>query len=625
MMKNGLIMYLYMIIDKMWKIFRNPIVLLLWLVVSFCCVSANDLSLSAISTWRYFCPISVSVKASNITTWYGTCQYRVSYNPVTESVQWSCALNGTWNQVSQCGPEVANWVSVFYWIHSTATDWWFTEWKTCSTFTLKWISTGVSSSTLKFVNISWSENIIFNTIANTWLDDEINLTQKFDTLTAVYNKTIAYEPCPCSNDGKGPNWLLKNGRTSWRITWYESITGFINDRDESNSTNYWFSGNKNFIAANYVGVPNGISMDNQNWVNSGTIEVEIVHSANHIHPTQQTETFSLNNGLNIIKNELSDSWYKDTWNGNDRWYLINFVNGIEYDVERPVTITITAADNAFNMWNGSVCNVGSHPMQPTVSYTFNASENPEITILSPTWTRVSTTTNVRLRVSDDWAGVDTGTVKVTIPEIRSGTKWSAGATLLMTWYTYSGSDLEFTGCTWEPVKWWGYTCNILITPKWEFPSNTQITITWYVEDFVENSGTVEWHFTTQQSASYFGCWGPITIYYVSGALTESPVNVSVYFTWFMVALTWIVENNMWADWISYPRFEYVGDECDRDTWSWCAEVLMCTPLNIHPNLTWNIKVRSGSSEYTWSLDTTDLYITWLNWIYQSGVVIIGNE
>jgi hypothetical protein len=73
---------------------------------------------------------------------------------------------------------------------------------------------------------------------------------------------------------------------------------------------------------------------------------------------------------------------------------------------------------------------------------FNAPRDPVITPIYPlsgaTYVDRRNTLQVQLYFSDDRAGIDTGSIQITIPQIMSGTD------VLMTGYTYSGSDLIIT-------------------------------------------------------------------------------------------------------------------------------------------------------------------------------------
>jgi hypothetical protein len=183
-------------------------------------------------------------------------------------------------------------------------------------------------------------------------------------------------------------------------------------------------------------------------------------------------------------------------------------------------------------------------------------------------------------------------VTVTIPAIYS---WSE---LLMTWYTYSGSELYFSDCTGTPEIWWAYSCDVEIEPKREFPVNSTINITWYVKDLADNWKYGSWNISTRQSCSFYGCVNNVQIY-MSGS--DIP---TVTFTGSLIVVTGSI--------YPYPFLTWENND-----------IVMCGPIDDERVLSWNIDIYSGDDVINWTIYwNNELYVTWLNFEYESGIITV---
>lgn len=438
---------------------------------------------------------------------------------------------------------------------------------------------------LNFVNSGWNA-------PSFWLgttDDGIFITspdRPGDTLTWVTNATYYFEAYPCIDDTNPP--IVFNNSWSpningWRILWsWNTIKVLVLDWIW-NKGHYWYQGLATDID-NYVLAPNNV--DNQNWVNSWTISVQINNSANGWN----IETPILNI-YPYTGSELPNKW---TWHSMDRGYWVEFQNEIPFEIEKQVTITITWYDNENRLKQSFLMNK---------FFVFNRSENPIINIINPINASTGQDYNlsgIYFNARDSWAWVDTGKVYITIPAIYSGTE------LLLTWYTYSWSDLEFTWVNWTPEAGGSSSYDIKLKPKRRFPSNTKIIITGMVVDLAWNTGYKSWHFFTEPTCKDLGCFDFLNINFLTGIYSTYNPRL---FTWKYLVVTWLSYNT------NYPYFTWT----DWDT-------LVCGFDYEWTMLTWNVDIYSNTwiminwHFYTWK----ELYITWLDFTYNEWIITVAD-
>lgn len=219
-------------------------------------------------------------------------------------------------------------------------------------------------------------------------------------------------------------------------------------------------------------------ISNQYWVNLSTFKLYISgngHTKNFTGgmfspswtlvatPTNKTRQFrDKNYALDIDASELFD-----------------------YGIEKTITITWDVAD-----WNGNIKTISTsfnHPQWPTL---INGSRIPNA------WaTFILTNSTVQLWVQDDWAGVNSGSILVTLSG-GNGTNYGP--------YIFSGSDLH--------LSWVASTANqedyyLTISGHANFPSSGTITVSVYAEDMEGNIDTIsDYSFRTKPSCGDYWCF-----------------------------------------------------------------------------------------------------------------------
>lgn len=567
-MKKKINLWLFIFIYLLWG----------WLIFAD---NLNILSLSpSVTTGRYFCPITINVLAKYGGAEFSNCQYGLKYNPSNESL----IYNKRWSDFSQTDVVWYSTWNFFFWEEKN--DNWIKKDAVCSQLTLNPNTTNMTKTELTFVTNRWTEPVVDDFLST---NDKLNLSWGgSDTLTWVESLEINYEMCPCVLDSTAPQiGNFSDNLNSANFLWKKRISALVYDKWWV-SWNYWFSG-KDIKLENYVSwAPNW--MDNQEWVNSGTISVTIHYDSSYGVP-DEIYTWS---SLNLLPYTWTISEIPSlTWDNNVRWYRFSFENNNnDYIVEKPITITITASDNDLSMW--SVCSRGAK--SNTWTYTINKAVAPTISLYEPVnWSSFKNPwTSVSLLLKDNLAWINTGSVIISIPEIYS---WED---LLLTWYIYSWSDLSFSWYSWEPGLWNSWSYIVTFQPKEKFPVNKEIFISWYVEDLAWNKWSWIESFSTRPDCSLFWCLNTLWI----DVLSESMYQRYLETNWPAVIVTW-----------TFAPYPYL-------TWE-NNEILMCWPVDTSVVLSWNIdiyedwnKVNWNSYEYSW------LHITWLDFVYENWVIII---
>jgi len=459
----------------------------------------------------------------------------------------------------------------------------------------------ILSTFLELTTRTWW-TVTFNT--NTTDDGAVinSSISSLDILTWVTHAGYTFVALPCIIDNEQP--LLTNqnplsnanyiatGHTisftlyDWAWPW---VTAGIAPLTTTNNRNHYRYSGLNTTLANYQSAPT--SVDNQEWVHSGTIKVRIAC------PTCSgawTYNYTWSN-LTITP------WWGDatknryTWDSADRWYTVSFPapSPYGYEVEKEVSVIITWSDNANEVWT-------THT--GTFSFIFNTPVNPVISMITPT--NGSTYINPKINpiifsFVDVWAGINTWSIQLTVPAIYS---W---ATLIYTGKTYSWSDFTITTSSGQPGLWNSWSYQVSFTPTRTLPNNTWITITWYVKDLANNQTTNNFQFTTRPNCAFFWCAEVFEVHILSGIFSWI-----FGFTWSIIQVT---GTNIASH---YPYL--TGTNHD---------ILMCWLPYTWTILTWNIWIydTTGTQINGYFFTGDKLYITgtnWLNFVLSGNVIII---
>jgi len=546
-----------------------------------------EFNVTSWSTLKYYCPQSINVIANYWSDSFTTFENNIKFN------SWFLSLTH-----SSISPTFPSNQAV-----GTSTNIYYTEWRsssaqssnvTTNTFTINTLNINFASTELEFVTRLWS----VPTYLQSGTADKITLREPawtYDTLVWVNNATYNFEAYPCDEDTNAPivyNNLLNSPAVGGHFLWTGIMTWLIIDWIASN-WHYWYKWIKPLDLDDYTAVWSS-GVDNQYGVNSGTISVKIDNS----NASAWFVEYPVLNITNYVWWETPNEY---TWNSEKRWYYIEFKNDDNniFDVEKPVTITITWYDNFNHVWSRYLM---------TKTFSFNPIVPPDLSPISPANTSSfinPATSFIKFEVTDDWAGVDTGKISITILEVFSG--WVS----LMSWHTYTSLDMIFSGISWGPLlgnSWWYDVTIQLDSIQQPLVADSQIRITGFVVDLAWNTWYLnlwDWDFTTRPDCSFYGC-NEILDIYIMWWLNNNG-RLPYQFTWQLLIATWTNPNS------PYPYITWANNDILMCWFPWTGAVLggnVDVVDSAWSSITWTI--------YTWN----ELYITWLDFTYDSSAGII---
>lgn len=530
-------------------------------------------------TWRYFCPINISVEA--IYGWwsgFGNCQYSLKFDPTYANLQYISKWTAFWQTDNAIftGNGSILFVEEKHWNAITDTV-------ECSKLRVTAINPSQNVVNLSFVRADGNPLQIPYDFTHT-MPDLLNLAWwGTDTLTWIQNLAINLYACPCTLDNNRPtisNWTVWGDalNTNKHYQWSQTVKFLVYDKWWT-SRQYWTQWTHDF--SNYTGAWVPSNMDNQEWIDRNSIVVNLYSWSELIKSMPAGDS-----ALTITEYDWSNNIPKFTWDGNIRWYWVSFDTDF-VSVETPITIEVLADDNA--LVGDGPCQTSAH--RQTSSNTLNQREAPVITFNLPVQENANPDAWVMLTVSDAWAWVDTGSLIVEILPVMS---WSQ---VVMSWSVYSWSDLTFQLIAGSGVLWWASKYEVTFQPRYEFPVGSTIRLSGYVEDLVWVSAHKEYTFTTRQDCTFYGCVNFVDIFF-----WDIWYLILNWFTWSLIVITGTI-----AD---YPYL----------TWE-NGDIVMCGPINDSINLTWNIDIYSGSEIINWSAyPYRELYVTGLDFEYQDSVI-----
>ena len=418
-------------------------------------------------------------------------------------------------------------------------DWvsWFPKWKAWSSNTIleaeRYNQSDVTATvqwdlwywTIYFIpDYSWSSyNVDFwmdyipgsstieTTLSYQWSEIINSADQNPRTTTTI---SVLQEPCvddtnsPQIDDNIYINWSTKVTNQWLSINLQDSV-GSVNVPYVFNSVWNW--------------IVNPGWINNQYGIDSWTIEVTIAW-----------------NGTSMVLDEISDfSWsviWPKTWQYKDRdyniiatsWQLFNF------GVEQRIDITYYIEDR---LWYSR-----------SQSISFNHPQNPNIDNISPASNEqfVVLDEKITFDISDDWAGVDSGSIIVILSWLDNDFYW-----------IYSWIELLLSGISWS-ANYSDYHVEIF---HHDFPTSGTIKADVYWSDLEWNSRNTSWIFITRPDCGELGCcdsqlqtWDEITrYYYINTGLYVSWGN-NPYITW-LWGVTGYVDCNTQDDWLSIYEWQ----------------------------------------------------------------------
>lgn len=551
-----------------------------------------EFNLASGSMLKYYCSQSISVNADYVADEYKTFKNHVLFD--------NSFLSLTHSSVSATFPNNA-----IYSISSNlySAEWlanaWLTSDALTNTFSIITFNTNNGSTELKFVDKNW-------VTPTTWVTETDNglmllvPSWTYDTLLWVRNTTYNFEAYPCVDDWKEPivyNDLLNSPAVGNHFLWTGVMSGLVIDWNDVNNNwaadynHYRYQWITPLNLSNYQSAPN--SVDAQYGVDSSTLNVRI-DNTNASVGYVETPALTITDYV----------WWEDpdehTWNSERRWYYLAFKNANDnlFEIEKLVIVTITWYDNYNHSgWRNLM----------TETFSFNSPSNPLMTAIYPVDNTQDMNPNInqiKFRVTDSWAGVDTTKVWITIPAVTN----ASGD--FIPGFTYSpGPLMFFSGINWTswPGNSWGYDVTLTLDPSQiPFPADSVVEFTGMVVDLAWNTWVINNRdITTRKPCSYFGCNEILDINIIWW------FNAGNYeFTGSYLIATWTNPNS------PYP---YI-------TWA-SGDILMC-------GYEWTWAVLGGNVDVVDSLwvseigniyTENELYITWLDFSYDpvTGIVTVN--
>ena len=401
---------------------------------------------------------------------------------------------------------------------------------------------------------TWSESTIETTLGKVWWTELINPAQQLLHRTGTYQ--ILKEPCiPDTNKPSISNLSITDGSSkksngdglsfslndNWGVNWTTNVPYVFNAGAEWTWNAWW-------------------AISNQYWINQDSFQLTLSGNGQTKVITKTTPWVTI-------------AWNWKTW--QNLWLNANVTLTsqalFDFWIEKKITATFTFSDRAGNSQSYTI-NFNS-PKGPTLisNSTSPAGGDVYVNLMEP----------IKLWIKDDWAGVDSGTIKI----ILSGVNWTDY------WpYLFSGSDLNLSGVQWNANQPDYY---INISNHEIFPTSGTIKVSVYAKDMEWNGGTISnYIFTTRPNCSEFQCCDPVLLDLWSG-------NTTYYTnTWLIISgwvnptfsgdeqnITWVIDCNTENEWLSVytwdDNFMFFTDESELTIlWTWVKWVLSWNVLTL---------------------------------------------
>lgn len=456
------------------------------------------------------------------------------------------------------------------------------------------------------------------TLSVAWWAESINSRQQ--ELYRTWTFAVLQEPCVADtdkptisnisvNDGSSKisylSWLSFSLEDKWWVAWVENVPYVWSEWWEWTWNAWW-------------------KISNQYWIDQSKILLEL--NWNRIVKTIDNTSLWFN-----IKNWKWKTW-QNHWLNAD--VFISSGGLFDFWIEKEITATFVFYDRAWNLGKKTI--------------TFNSPRWPELisNSVSPKDADIYVNLNepIKLWIKDDWAGVKSGTIKITVSGINWTSYWP---------YVFSGSDLNLSGVQWEANEPDYY---INITNHEKFPTSGTIKVVVYAKDMEWTVDIIDdYSFSTRPDCTEIQCCDPIlldlwswnTVYYANTWLIISGWDNPT-FSVDSVNNTWVIDCNTENEWLSVYQWDsfsfFTDDTILTILWTWVkwilswnvltlsyiissAQVIIDKPQN-HETLTWIVDIQW---HLTWmeSEDILSWYIvqiySWedlFTWWFVSGTWIV---
>ena len=422
---------------------------------------------------------------------------------------------------------------------------------------------------------TWVFAIIYDgstikTSLSVWWVNKIN--QIFQDPRLTWSYLVLQQPCvddtqiPNISISTPINWAIKQTYLSWISLSLTDVGG------SSSSVPYvWTGGN--------IWTGNIWWIDTQYGINISTLQI----------------TLSGNGQTRIFTSGTYATPSGKTWQFLDKNYAVSIPSWVlfDYGIEKRIDLSVQVRDRKW--------------LQRNLSYSFNHPQGP--TLIAGTRfpaigaTFVNYDAPIRFGVQDDWAGVNSGSIVVTLSGIN-GTSYGP--------YVFSGNMLNLSGLSSNALQpnWMVEVSNHV-----DFPASWTILVRVAVRDMAGNQWTIsDYSFVTRQSCSQLGCCDDKYIQYknISSLFTRNTVIIEggldpVFYLW--SDGTWYIDCGL----INQGMSIYKGTELESGS-AQSVGFLDISNLRIMGNnvkaiLSWSTLVLQKIFDY-WSLD----WWGWWGWI-----------
>lgn len=402
---------------------------------------------------------------------------------------------------------------------------------------------------------------IETTLSSPFGTEIINPTKQYQFMTWTYSVLQQ----PCVSDSSSPvisvsypnNWINKQTNIWISLNITDNGWSSINVPYVWTWWNIW-TGNIRWI-------------DTQYGINISTLQINL--SGNWQNRNFVWWTYAIPNGK--------------TWQFLDKNYSVSIPSSqlFDYGVEKTITMNVSVRDRLDH--------------QAIISYTFNQPQGPTL-IPGTRFPEVNSTfvtydAPIRFGVQDEWAGVNSGSIVVTLSGIN-GTSYGP--------YVFSGNMLNLSGLS-----------STALQPNWminisghsDFPWSWTIRVSVVVRDMVGNLWNIsDYSFVTRPSCSQLWCCDDKYIQYknISSLFARSTLTVQGGLNpVFSVSVdgTWYIDCGLIDQGMSIYRWSEIESGASQSLWFFDRPTLTIAWNNVKAILSGSTLVLQKIFDY-WSLD-----------------------
>ena len=444
------------------------------------------------STYQQWCSETLALKATTEANviWAKAWLLRLQLDPVHfRYYSWTDAAGLQSNLFQASAATFLNYTNPTLspsWIDLNTTILHIDRYNNGSNFVGNWLyGTLLLSPTYSPIDYTGTVSIVYNgdtvrTTLSYWGTNIINPWYQYAHLTGYY---YVYQ-LPCSLDSIAPGITIPVPASSIRQSSLSGIQLILTE----NIWNAWptevpYVRTGGLPGSGGIWTGNSWSLNNQYGVNFSTFQI-------HISGNGTGRYFT--GGMFLPSGTLSAIASNKTWQFNDRDYTvyISWTKLFYYGIEQPITITGNVYDRYGNF--SSFSRTLNTPIGPWLI------PGSDIPAWGAVW--ILTTAPVKLGIMDDWAGVNSWTIIITL----SGIGWTTYGP-----YTFTWTALNLSGVQWTANQPDYY---ITISSQIAFPSSWTIQVSVSAQDMEWNPDTIgDYSFETKPSCADLGCCDNISI------------------------------------------------------------------------------------------------------------------